>query len=74
MTIKKHIILKEILELHRLRFLENFVTNVREVEHIGQKMNICETMTGSTKVFDYDKYEQIGTYDNKPLYQNKKCK
>lgn len=71
MNIKKLITLEERLEFERQRFLDNFVTNVREVEHLGIKMKICENMNGSTKIYHEERYIQIGMYDNKPLYQQK---
>lgn len=61
--------LEERLEAQRLRFLNDHVYNVRPVEHLGMKIQIGETLYGSTIVFSEDKYRHIGYYDGQKLYQ-----
>lgn len=67
--VKPLITLEERLELQRMRFLNDHVYNVREVEHLGMNITLCETLYGSTKVFDHDKYQLIGKYDGLDIYQ-----
>lgn len=63
--------LEEMLELQRMKVLNDFVINVRDVEHLGMKVTLCETLSGSTKVFDHNRYELIGSYCGIDLYMKK---
>lgn len=73
----KTLSIDEILSIHQHHIFHKFVTNLREVEHLGVKLTLCEDLNKSTRVYNELDYVHIGTIDlewntyNKDLYMHK---